>query len=246
MATTQTSTSGGSESDTGTHLPAPCESYLDCRDEATPSSAADAHAEFGVDGSCWEDRSETECVDACELQLEQYGMSYPDIEACGPPPTDVTFSIGAADFADPSMLDIPPAYRPLANGDTLNLVRGGQGLLMLPIGFRGENFEVPEDPTDYTHPKMPIVNLWLDIEGYNIGVGGHFARIANYPVGFEPTGDGVLEHLYTAILVPDEFDGDVIYELDGLPGQLWVELRTYENPAVTREVEVVIAVGDGV
>ena len=27
-------------------------------------------------------------------------------------------------------------------------------------------------------------DLWVDIEGYNIGAGGHFARVAGYPIGF--------------------------------------------------------------
>ncbi len=238
---TTTETSGSETTTSGGNLPAPCENYLACRDAATPDSAADAHAEYGVDGSCWQQQSEAQCVDECEVGLTQYGMSYPDVEACKPPATDVVFEVGAADFPDPSMLEIPPTFRPLASGDTLNLVRGGQGLLMLPIGLRGENFEVPDDPTDFTNPKMPLVDLWLDIDGFNIGVGDHFSRIANYPVGFVPIGDGVLEHLYTAILVPDELDGDP-FVLDGLPGHLWVQLRTFDNPAVTREIEVVIAV----
>jgi len=239
----------GSESETDTtttggELPAPCEAYLACRDEATPSSAGEAHAEYGVDGTCWQQQSESNCIDECQTQFTQYGMSYPDLDVCAPAPTDVVLEIGAADFEDPGMLEVEPAFRPLAEGDPLYLVRGGQGLLMLPMGLRGENFEVPEDPNDFTNPKMPILDLWVDIEGYNIGVGGHFSRIANYPIGFVPIEGGVLEHLYTAILVPDELDGDTINELNGLPGHLWVELRTFDNPAVVREIDVVISVDE--
>jgi len=226
---------------TGGDIPAPCEAYLACRDEATPSSAADAHAEYGEDGTCWEQQSESACIEECQTQFTQYGMSYPDLDACAPPPSDVVLKIGAADFEDGNPF-ATPTFRPLADGGTLNLLRGGQGLLMLPMGLRGENFEVPEDPIDFTNPKMPILDLWLDIEGYNIGVGGHFSRIANYPIGFLPINGGALEHLYTAILVPDEFDASTINDLDGLPGHLWIELRTFDNPPTIREIDVVISV----
>ncbi|MCA9715156.1 MAG: hypothetical protein KC468_10790 [Myxococcales bacterium] len=237
------STSEGTTSETttsGSTIPYVCEQYVTCYAAATPDKAAEIEAEFGEGGSCWEldAAGQAMCIDSCESGLLQYAMYFPDEPACELPETDATFELGEAVLTD-IFLD-EAHFEARQDGDAITLLRGGQGLQMFAIGMRGANFETAAKSTDWDDPKMPIVNMWMDVEGYNIGVGGHFARLYNYPVHFEDIGGGQLEHLYVAVIVPDEISDAAL--LDGLPGHLWAELRTFENPPVTRELDFVVRV----
>ncbi len=111
---------------------------------------------------------------------------------------------------------------------------------MLPLGVRGSGFEVPVDPNDWDNPRMPRIDLWMDIEGFNLGFGGHFARVPNYTIGFVPIDEmGTLEHLYIAVLVPDAIED--ASALTSQPGLIRAELRTYMQPTVARQLSFVVA-----
>jgi len=132
-------------------------------------------------------------------------------------------------------------WHPLEDGGTLKVVWGGQGAAMFPLPIRGAEFVLPDPPDDYTSELAPILDLQLDIEGHNDGVGGHFKRIANYPITFAVLPDGSYEYIYLAVLLPDEIDPAI---LDGLPAHLSVQLRPYGSAPLVIERDLVVADAD--
>ena len=132
------------------------------------------------------------------------------------------------------------SYSEVSDGDELLMVLGGQGLLMFPMPIRGAGFPLPDNPYDYTDPHMPTLDMHLDIEGFNIGFGGHFARIANYPVPFEELDNGTYEFIYVTIFVPDELANPC--DIDEQPGELHVEVSTGDGQLLTWDASVTIEV----
>ena len=210
-----------------------CERYLAC----APSS--DLEARISAAGACWSDvlAEQRACVDECAAGLAE--------RACEPPDAgnDAVLELGQAIF-DPLDPFAPPTWGRLAAGDRMPIVRGGQGLLMLGLGLRGANFEIAADPFDFADPKMPQIDLWMDVDGYNVGYAGHFARVYNYPIPFKPREDdpSALEFLYVAILVPDAITDPAV--LDGRSGHIWLELHPYGEASIVRELDVIVAVDD--
>ena len=131
-------------------------------------------------------------------------------------------------------------WNEVQEGDPLLMVLGGQGLLMFPMPIRGEGFTIPDDPSDWTHPDIPTLDIHLDIEGFNIGFGGHFSRIANYPVPFTVLPDGTYEFVYITIFVPDELTDPC--DIDGLPGEIHAELDTADGTTLIWDRSVIIDV----
>ncbi len=129
-------------------------------------------------------------------------------------------------------------FNALADGDTLQVVWGGQGAAMFPLPLRGSEFVLPDPPDDYTSKQAPLFDLEIDIEGYNNDVGGHFRRLANYPITFTVLPDGTYEFVYVAVLLPDEIDPPV---LNGMPAHLWARLRPYGSAALEVEFDLVVA-----
>ncbi|HFE46213.1 MAG TPA: hypothetical protein ENJ18_12080 [Nannocystis exedens] len=239
----------GSDSDTdgdsGEEDNTLCSLYVACITEVDPGRASDLDLRLGEQGSCWRDAItvQAQCVDECATGFDKATLDDPSNEICKTPSklNDAIFEIGQALF-DPNDPFADPVWAPLATGGSLELVLGGQGLLMFPIGLRGANFVVADDPSDFADPKMPQVDMWMDIEGYNIGVAGHFARIYNFPIPFKPLdgSDEIYEFLYIAVIVPDEISDPMV--LDGKPGHLWIELNTYDDEPTLRELDVTITV----
>ncbi|MEM6992568.1 MAG: hypothetical protein AAF721_18795, partial [Myxococcota bacterium] len=91
------------------------------------------------------------------------------------------------------------------------------------------------------HEAAPIVELWLDIEGHNDGFGGHFKRIANYPLGFSEMDDGSYQSTYIAIILPDGKDP---VELDGLPATLSVAMEPLDSAPITVELDLTVSLGE--
>lgn len=226
------------------NAPEVCVTYVGCVKAVDADAGKQADAQYGPHGSCWEgtEDEKADCLSVCDVQLRSYADAFPELAACDASGivTDAEFEIGAAVFdpVDPNAL---PVYKELGPGDPLTIVRGGQGLLMLPIGLHGRDFVITAEPNDWDNPKIPKVDLWIDIEGNNNGFGGHFAQLNNYAVGFVKLGDGMgtLEHMYIAVIVPDTVADPMT--LTGLPGTIHVELRTYNQPAAIRELDFVVA-----
>ena len=133
-------------------------------------------------------------------------------------------------------------FAEIQNDDELVMVLGGQGLLMFPIPLHAGEFTLPDDPSDYTDPKVPILDMHLDVDGFNIGFGGHFARIANYPIPFKVLDDGTYEFIYVTIFVPDELANPC--DIDEQPGQLHAELETADGDTLILDLDVSIEVPD--
>lgn len=130
---------------------------------------------------------------------------------------------------------------PLADGDPFPIVLGGQGAQMFPMPLRGGEWYLPGNPTSWMDETGPLVDMDMDVEGYNDGPGGHFKHIANYTLDWIILPDGSYQSSFLPILVPD---GVTPEELEGLPAHLWVRLRPYEQPALELELDVVITVSD--
>ncbi len=236
---------GDTGNSTGGEVNTLCALYVACITEVDPASASDLDLRLGEQGSCWQDAitAQAECVDECAGGLSKATLDYPSNEICKTPSdlNDAIFEIGQAIF-DPNDPFADPTWAALATGDSLELVLGGQGLLMFPIGLRGANFVIADDPSDFADPKMPQVDMWMDIEGYNIGFAGHFARIYNYPIPFKALSgsNDIYEFLYIAVIVPDEISDPKV--LDGKPSHLWIELNAYDDKPILRELDVIISV----
>ena len=129
---------------------------------------------------------------------------------------------------------------PVEDGDELLMVLGGQGLLMFPMPLRGSGFSLADDPSDYTDPRTPIFHMYLDIPGFELDFGGHFKRLANYPVPFEILPDGTYEFVYITLFVPDDLLDPC--DIDGLPGELHAELDVVDGYTLTWDRSVVMAV----
>lgn len=234
---TDTTTGGGD-------VPEVCLRYIACLKEIDAEAGAEAAANAGPGGTCWSGSEDTaaQCVALCDAQLRDYALAFPEVPACDAEGIEsaVEFEIGAAIFNPLDPFE-PPVYQALAEGDTIAIVRGGQGLLMLPFALRGRNFVITEDPNDWDNPKIPKVDMWVDIDDHNVGFGGHFARLNNYAVGFYPLNDGMgtLEHMYIAIIVPAAIPDPET--LTNQHGTVHIELSTYNEPAAIRELEFVIA-----
>ncbi len=132
-------------------------------------------------------------------------------------------------------------WHPLEEGGILKVVWGGQGAAMFPLPLRGAEFVLPDPPDDYTSELVPLLDLQLDIEGHNDGTGGHFKRIANYPITFSVMPDGSYEYIYLAVLLPDAIDPAI---LDGLPARLSVQLRPHGSAPLVLERNLVVADAD--
>jgi len=128
-------------------------------------------------------------------------------------------------------------YVPLADGDAFPVVRGGQGAEMFPMPLRGAEFYLPGNPTTWMDENGPLVDVEIDIEGHNDGVGGHFKRIANYQLDWEIVEDGTYLSSYIPILIPDGVDSD---ELEGLPAHVLVRVRPHEEETIVRELDLVV------
>ncbi|MBK8262159.1 MAG: hypothetical protein IPK80_12590 [Nannocystis sp.] len=239
----------GAESSTGAEVEAGiCGRFLACAEALQDEDLAAHRATYAGAGSCWGATIDEQrgCVDACKEGLAGGEAAAPGEAACAPPKRvdDAVLEIGHAVF-DPFDPFAWPTWERLEDGDPLPMVRGGQGLLMFAVGLRGANFVIGDDPFDFSDPMMPQIDLWMDIEGHNVGFAGHFARVYNYPIPFQPMADdpGVLEFMYVSIIVPDALSDP--YVVDGKPGKIWLEMQPFGEAPIVRELDVV-AVVEGV
>jgi hypothetical protein len=86
------------------------------------------------------------------------------------------------------------------------MIFGGQGATMFALPVRGEGFTFDADAEE---PAWPELEASLDVDGHNDGFGGHFWRIANYPVWFEENDAGEWDFFFLTVLI-DEPDLDAL------------------------------------
>jgi len=134
----------------------------------------------------------------------------------GPTPEDAYFELGQGQVG----------FEFVEDGDALEMELGGQGLLMFPMPVRGGGFGLPPDPSDYTHPKIPQIKVFVDIDGFNTGVGGHFIYLNNYRIPFTVRDDGDYQFNYVALLVPDDVTDYTV--LDGREAHIYAELEAHD------------------
>ena len=107
----------------------------------------------------------------------------------------------------------------LADGSKVTLECGGQGLLMFPIYPSFGGFEP-------TNGESVAFSVTLDVEGYNVGPGGHFFSTANYSFEVDCSYDTYsygYSNSFLAMFPPDAIPD--ITDVDGKPGVLHVTLH---------------------
>ncbi len=121
------------------------------------------------------------------------------------------------------------------------IILGPQGLDMFSIALRGGEFLVPDDPSDFDHPDIPVMDMWIDVEGFN-GDDDHFILYSDHPIPFAPSGrsDAEVEFVAVWLVLPGEVLGGDLY---GLSAHLHVELRCGDGEVVTDDRELTIVEG---
>jgi len=122
----------------------------------------------------------------------------------------------------------------------MQIVWGSQGAAMFPMPLIAGGFELPPNPQDYTDERIPTLALTIDIDGFDDGTGGHFKRIANFPVTFEILPDGSYQFLYVPVIVPDTLPDPQV--LDGHVAHLAVELEPFDAPTLSQVYDLVVSV----
>lgn len=141
-------------------------------------------------------------------------------------------------------------FRMLEDGDELEMVLGGQGLLMFPIPVRGGGFRVADPPEDWMHPHAPKMFIRLMVDDYPLYPGAaefcedSFYCVNNYPMGFDPMGDDTyLSSFYLTLFVPDELNDPCI--VDGLPATLEARMEPFDSePTDLVSLDVVLSVDE--
>ena len=128
-------------------------------------------------------------------------------------------------------------FTPIEDGGELRVVWGAQGSAMFPMPIRAGGITVPDDPSDYTDERAPILDVTLDVDGEQPGFCGHFKCVANYTMSFDVMDDGTLQFLYVRVIMPDGVD---VQSLDGKAAHLRVELEPLDSGTLVEEFDLTI------
>lgn len=120
----------------------------------------------------------------------------------------------------------------------LPVVVGPQGLYMFSLPLRGRGFYNPPDPS-FDNPDMPILQAWVEIDGYELTDQGRFNEVVDYPALFYPSGSepGVLEGPAVWLVLPDGVDPE---EIVGLDARLHAELVDVDGLVLVDEHQLVV------
>lgn len=131
-------------------------------------------------------------------------------------------------------------FTPLAQGGVLPIVWGAQGAAMFPMALIGGGFTLPDDPQNFADERAPIVDVVVDIDGYNVSTTGHFKEVRNVSLGFHVLEDGSYRYLGVRVIVPPEVPDPAV--LQGRPAYLWVQLRPYAHEPLLATYELTVDV----
>ncbi len=222
----------------GLALATGCESDPEV-DEAGTSGAtgSDEGGSTGVGPSTTGD-SITDATSAGTQTATDSG-SDPSAPTSGTPTTDPTAS-GSDSESGPTPAD---GWLEIGYGldaffpfeDELPLTLGPQGFMMFSLPLRGGGFPIPPDPFDFEHPDIPVLSVWLDIEGIpDAHPSGHFAAYLNYPVPFTLSDEDDVDYEFVSVwlLIPENYTPA---ELAGREASLHAELATADGQLLIDE-----------
>ena len=126
-------------------------------------------------------------------------------------------------------------YRALEAGGEFDIVLGGQGLLMFPLGLRAGGFCVPPDLSE--RDEFPILDAVLEVEGEE----SPFIEIADQPVDFIIEDDDTFVWFYVPLLLPD---GSEPLELEGRSVFVHARLDPYAIDPLEVDLEMRVGVGE--
>lgn len=129
------------------------------------------------------------------------------------------------------------AYNPIA--DVLPVFVGPQGLDMFSLPLRGSGFPVPPQPVDFDDPDLPVLTMWVDVQGYE----PHLAEVSDYVVPFSPDVDSPADYEYVAVwlTIPDDVSPE---DLVALPAHLHAELDTADGQHLEADYDVAVVMGE--
>lgn len=132
------------------------------------------------------------------------------------------------------------AFNPIE--DELPLFIGPQGLHMFSLPLRGGNFAMAEEPYGFDDPLLPILTIWVDVDGFE-GAGGHLSEYADYAVPFKVdlTGEADYEFVAVWLVVPDTIDPEALV---GLPAHLHAELDTADGQHLSLDHDLEVTLGE--
>lgn len=126
--------------------------------------------------------------------------------------------------------------------DELPLFIGPQGLHMFSLPLRGGNFAMADEPYGFDDPLLPILTVWVDVEGFE-AAGGHLTEYADYAVPFKVDLSTEADYEFVAVwlVVPDTIDPEA---LAGLPAHLHAELDTADGQHISLEYDLEVTLGE--
>lgn len=135
------------------------------------------------------------------------------------------------------------AHTPLVDGDTLDVYLGTQHLVMFAFTLRLGGIEVPDDPGDYTDARAPVVDLGLEVPGFDAD-GGFFRRVEGFPLVLSPEGDGDPDDpsyvaVFVPVIFPDAIEPEAVF---GAEVVVHARVRPASGPSL--EVVHTLVVGD--
>jgi hypothetical protein len=124
--------------------------------------------------------------------------------------------------------------------EVLPVVVGPQGLAMFSVPLRGRGFHNPPDP-GFDNPDIPILQAWVDVDGFKESPGGHLAEVVDYPALFYPSFDDpeLLEGVAVWLVLPDTVDPSALL---GEEARLHVEM--VDADGLRLEDDHVLAIGE--
>lgn len=126
-------------------------------------------------------------------------------------------------------------YTPLEAGGEFDIVLGGQGLLMFPLGLRAGGFCIPPDLSD--RDEFPLLDATIEVEGED----APFIQITEQPIDFIIEEDDSFVWFYVPMLLPDGKDP---LELEGRGLAIEATLDPYGTEPLAIGLALSVGVGE--
>ena len=135
------------------------------------------------------------------------------------------------------------AHEPISDGDTLEVYLGAQHLVMFALTLRLGGIEVPDNPANYTDERAPVVDIGVEIPGFEAD-GGYFRYVEGFPLALlteagPEHADPSYAAVYIPVIFPDELEPEAVF---GASVTVHARVRPASGPSL--EVVHTMVIGD--